>query len=128
MVNRLRYHLLLEAHSSVCGIQTTTIKVEPTKDRRIGSASIVIFSPEALQAQLCPRSLVKMDALCKDQDELVARGPSVIILDNIHLSDSGTIELMGGYLIQNTLSEKTRPDFVSHRHSQMWTPLKSTES
>ena len=65
--------------------------------------------PEALQAQIyAPDPLSKWMLFAKIRDELVARGPSVIILDNIHLSDSGTIELMS-YLIRNTLSERHAP-------------------
>ena len=47
------------------------------------------------------------------------KAPSVVILDNIHLSDSGTIELMS-YLIRNTLSERHAPIlFLIGTHSEV---------
>ncbi|MEC8381385.1 MAG: protein kinase, partial [Myxococcota bacterium] len=76
--------------------------------------------PEALQAQIyAPDPPSKWMLFAKIRDELVSRGPSVIILDNIHLSDSGTVELVS-YLIRNTLSERHAPIlFLIGTHTEM---------
>ena len=114
MVQRAQESPPFEAHSSVCRkpkLLRATIKVEPIRNRRIKVCEHCLnLLPEALQAQIyAPDPLSKWMLFAKIRDALVARGPSVVILDNIHLSDSGTIELMS-YLILKYPLRKTRPD------------------
>lgn len=76
-----------------------------------GLLSLIKSLPEDLQKELnSTDQLSKWVLFGKIRDVLVERGPSVIILDNLHLADSGTIELFG-YLIRNTLSERRAPIF-----------------
>lgn len=76
-----------------------------------GLRSLIELLPESLQHLIYSEDKIqKWVVFSKIRDAIVELGKSIIILDNLHVSDAGTVELIT-YLIRNTLSERQVPIF-----------------